>query len=470
MQRGSYDDKNMSQKKKVNPENMKSIIRKAEGLIELLILVFSYYLIWRTYYRGTTFSYYGNGKYVLLIVYTLLVFVVFYLCDGFKYGYRKFSEVLIAQWSSLLIADVITYLQLCLIGNGMINPLPMVALFLIEVVLAFVCVLTFTQIYHRIYVPHNMVMIYGTDQAIDLMLKMNTRSDKYSITKIISYDKNFEEIRKEIADHDAVIINDVPAQIRNDILKYCYGNGIRTYVVPKVSDIIMRGAKEISIFDTPLLFVKGVGLNPTQRVVKRFFDIALCLIALIPAIPIMLVISICIKCEDHGPVFYRQERITEGDRAFHILKFRSMIVNAEQDGQAVFAAEHDDRITKVGRVIRALRLDELPQIINILKGDMSIVGPRPERPDFVGQFKEEIPEFAFRTKAKAGLTGYAQIYGKYNTSAYDKLRLDLMYIENYSILLDIKLIFMTVQTLFKKESTEGFYSRDINFVCRKMER
>ena len=140
---------------------------------------------------------------------------------------------------------------------------------------------------------------------------------------------------------------------------------------------------------------------------------------------------------------------------FKILKFRSMIVNAEKEGKAMLATSNDPRITKVGRFIRAVRLDELPQMLNILKGDMSFVGPRPERYEMVEKFCKEMPEFAFRTKVKGGLTGYAQIYGKYNTSAYDKLRLDLMYIENYSILLDIKLILLTIRILFKKESTEG---------------
>ena len=170
----------------------------------------------------------------------------------------------------------------------------------------------------------------------------------------------------------------------------------------------------------------------------------------------MITVAIAIKLEDRGPVFYRQERVTKDGRLFSILKFRSMIVDAEKDGQSIPAAEDDPRITKVGKVIRAMRVDELPQILNILRGDMSIVGPRPERTEHVEKYSKEIPEFEYRLKVKGGLTGYAQIYGKYNTNAYDKLRMDLMYIENYSILLDIKLILMTVQTMFKKESTEGF--------------
>lgn len=443
--------------KKTRAEDLKGVIRKIEGFVEVGILVLCYYVIWEICYRGDAIpNYYGNGKYLLLVVYAFLIFVIFSLCDSFKYGHRKLSEVVISQWISVMIVNVVTYFQLCLIGNEMISPWPVLMLCTCDVVLTFICTYIYTAIYHHIYVPKDMVMIYGNEKAVDLKFKMDTRPDKYCITKIISYEEGYLKIREEIQMHDAVIINDVPAQVRNDILKYCYTNEIRTYVVPKISDIISRGAEEISLFDTPLLLVKGRGLNPAQKTVKRIFDIILCLISLIPGLPVMAIVALCIKLEDHGPVFYRQARVTEGGKVFDILKFRSMIVDAEKDGRSIPAAEHDPRITKTGRIIRAARLDELPQIFNILFGAMSWVGPRPERVQHMKKYSEEIPEFALRTKVKGGLTGYAQIYGKYNTSAYDKLRLDLMYIENYSILLDIKLILMTVQIMLKKESTEGF--------------
>jgi len=437
--------------------DFKGFIRKIEGLVEVIIFVLIYYFAWKWAYRGEGFpEYYGNGKYLLAMVYAFLVFIFFFLCDSFKYGHRKMMEVIISQWISMVFVNVITYFQLCLIGNRMINPLPMIGLLVVDLVVAAVCTYIFTAIYHHMYVPKNMVMIYGNEKAVDLKFKMDTRPDKYCITKVLSCEEGFEHIRGEIANHDAVIINDVPAQIRNDILKHCYMNGVRTYVVPKISDIITRGADEINLFDTPLLLVKGRGISPAQKAIKRVIDIIICLIALIPGLPIMAVVAVCIKREDHGPVFYRQERVTEGGRVFNILKFRSMIVDAEKEGKSIPATDHDPRITKVGNVIRAARLDELPQILNILKGDMSWVGPRPERTEHVEKYIKEIPEFALRTKVKGGLTGYAQIYGKYNTSAYDKLRLDLMYIENYSLLQDIKLILMTVQICLKKESTEGF--------------
>ena len=173
------------------------------------------------------------------------------------------------------------------------------------------------------------------------------------------------------------------------------------------------------------------------------------------ASPVMLFTAAAIKLYDKGPVFYKQIRCTKYEREFEIYKFRSMIVNAEGDGVAKLAKENDERITPVGKFIRATRVDELPQLFNIIKGDMSFVGPRPERPEIMKQYCEEMPEFPFRTRVKAGLTGYAQVYGKYDTTPYDKLKLDLFYIENYSLWTDIKLILMTVKTVLKKEATEG---------------
>ena len=192
-------------------------------------------------------------------------------------------------------------------------------------------------------------------------------------------------------------------------------------------------------------------------------------LALVVASPIMLFSAIAIRCCDGGPVFYRQCRLTEDGRTFDILKFRSMRVNAEEDGVARLAAEHDDRITPVGKVLRKYRLDELPQFINILKGEMSVVGPRPERKCLADEITRELPEFPYRLKVRGGLTGYAQIFGKYNTSAYDKLRLDLMYIENYSLLLDIKLIVLTLRIIFSKDSTEGIdKAREIQEKSREL--
>lgn len=438
-------------------QGTKSTIRAVEAIIEITLLSVVYYLVWRNGYDEGVFpAYYGNGKYALVAVYALLTVVVFANFEGLKFGYLRLSDTLVSQGVAMLIVNAITYLQLSLIANVLVSPVPMIILMGIDCAVMLACCFTYSVVYHQLYVPKKMVMIYGRDDAAILKLKMDVRPDKYNVTKLIPECVGVEKICKEIVKYDAVIISDVTAEVRNDILKFCYENELRTYVTPKLSDIITRGATEITLFDTPLLLVKGKGLTPSQRVMKRIMDLLICFVAMIVAAPVMLVIALAIKLEDGGPVFYSQKRVTRDGKEFDILKFRSMIVDAEKKVGNAPAADHDPRITKVGNVIRAIRVDELPQILNIIKGDMSIVGPRPERVEHVQKYCEEIPEFCYRLKVKGGLTGYAQIYGKYNTAAYDKLRLDLMYIENYSLLLDIKLILQTIRILIKKESTEGF--------------
>ena len=434
-------------------EDMKGFVRVAETLLEILILTLLYYFVWMHGYTLAYFAY--KGKYVLMGVYAVLLYIFFQNSDCTMFGQLHRVDLIIGQIISIVLVNGITYFQLCLIANQMLTPTPILILTAGEVALAAVLVVLYTGLYHKLYAPHEMLLIYGNRRGVSLKIKMDSRRDKYNISKLISVEEGFEAICQEMGKYDAVILSDVPAQIRNDILKYCYRYRIRTYLSPKLTDIMIRGGKNITLFDTPLLLVKGTGLTPAQRVAKRCMDIVLSAIALLITSPAFLAVAISIKLEDGGPVFYKQKRLTRNGREFEILKFRSMIVDAEKYAGAVLATEDDPRITKTGKVIRATRLDELPQLLNILKGDMSIVGPRPERKVIADEYCKDIPEFAYRLKVRGGLTGYAQIYGKYNTSAYDKLRLDLMYIENYSFLLDIKLIILTMRIIFSKESTEG---------------
>lgn len=438
-------------------DKIKHTLRKIEACMEVLIMTVIFYAVWRNMYMDGLFpNYGGRGKYVLMGIYFALVCILFFFDEGFQYGHHKLADVLISQVICICIVNVITYFQLSLIANKLVNFMPIVILTVIDFVTAAICIYIFTRLYHHYYVPRNMLMIYGNKNAITLKAKMESRSDKYRIADIVSADKEVDYIKEMIPRFDAVVINDISAETRNNILKFCYTIGKRTYITPKVSDVIIGGAENIHLFDAPLMLVRAGGLNSEQRFLKRAMDILLCGVALLVLWPFMLVIAIAIKIEDGGPVFYKQQRVTINEKKFDILKFRSMVVDAEKDGAVIPAEENDSRITKVGRVIRTIRMDELPQIFNILKGDMSIVGPRPERVEHVEKYTKEIPEFVFRSKVKGGLTGYAQVFGKYNTSAYDKLKLDMMYIEHYSLLLDLKIILMTASILFKRESVEGF--------------
>lgn len=434
-------------------EDMKGFVRVAETLLEIVILTLAYYIAWIKGYDLAYFAY--KGKYVLMGVYAVLLYALFLNSDCTMFGQLHRGDLIMGQIISICLVNAITYLQLCLIANGVLSPTPILALTAVDIAIAIILIFIYTGLYHRLYAPHDMLLIYGHRRGVELKIKMDSRKDKYNISGLISSDEGFDKIIQEIPKYDAVVLNDVPAPLRNDILKFCYRYRVRTYVSPKLTDIMLRGARNITLFDTPLLLVKGTGLTPAERVTKRAMDILISVLALLLLSPLMLLVSAAIKLEDGGPVFFRQKRMTRNGQEFDILKFRSMVVDAEKYAGAVLATDNDPRITRVGRIIRPFRIDELPQLLNILKGDMSIVGPRPERKVIANEYCKDIPEFAYRLKVRAGLTGYAQIYGKYNTSAYDKLRLDLMYIENYSLLLDVKLMILTIRILFSKESTEG---------------
>ncbi|MCR5580973.1 MAG: sugar transferase [Pseudobutyrivibrio sp.] len=432
----------------------KNTIRKIESVIELVIMAIAYYYVWKHMIFDSDYFYpfLGRGKYVLMGIYFILMLVIIHLCEGFKYGILKIADVLFSQWIAIFIVNAVTYLQLSLMANIMIPVKPILLLTLGDFVISGLCVYIFFAIYERNSKASKLLMVYGNKESVGLKLKMDTRADSYNIKKIVSIEEGMPAIIDMLNEFDGIVISDVSAQERNDLLKYCYMHEIETYITPKISDVIISGGEGIHQFDTPLVMINTTGLTPEQELVKRFFDIVLCSVAAVVLSPLMLIVALAIKLEDHGPVFYKQARVTKDGKIFDILKFRSMVEDAEQRP----ATDDDDRITKVGHVIRATRIDELPQLFNIIKGEMSIVGPRPERTEHVEKYTAAIPEFEFRSKVKGGLTGFAQIYGKYNTSAYDKIKLDLMYIENYSFLLDIKLILMTIRIVFKKESTEGF--------------
>ena len=332
---------------------------------------------------------------------------------------------------------------------------PMILLTFVDIAVISVWTLLMGKLYFMIYPPRKLMILYGSHQAASLVLKMSQRVDKYMICESVSITESPEKIRELILKYEGVIICDIPAEERNDYLKFCYNNSVRAYIAPKISDIIVRGADDIRLFDTPLLLCRNYGLDFEQRLFKRTFDIVFSLFALVVASPFMIFSAIAIKLYDGGPVLYKQKRLTLDGKEFNVLKFRSMVVDAEKLSGPVLASEDDPRITPIGRFLRKVRLDELPQLLNILSGDMSVVGPRPERPELTEKYKEEMPEFGFRLKVKAGLTGYAQVTGVYDTVPYDKLKMDLMYIENYSFRMDLQIVLMTIKTMLFPPKTNA---------------
>lgn len=413
--------------------------------------------IWQDYYnKGIVFPFYYKGYWLVGAFYAFFFALFSYIYGGLQFGYLKNTNVIFSQSLAAVCANIVIYLQTVLLSARFISFSPMILLTLIDVCAICIWSTLITMLWKKIFPPREILLLYQEYDPTEMLKKMRTRKDRYEITKSVNVDLSWNTLVEEIDKYEAVFLCDIHSELRNRLLKYCYEKEIRVYITPKISDILIRSSENIHLFDTPLLLSRNAGLNFEQKVVKRIMDIVISSLALLITSPIMLITALAIKLYDGGPVMFRQKRCTIHGKIFYIHKFRSMIVNAESAGEVIPTTEHDSRITPIGRFIRKTRIDELPQMIDILVGNMSVVGPRPERIEHVERYTKEIPEFSYRLRVKGGLTGYAQIYGKYNTTAYDKLKLDLMYIQNYSILMDLKLILMTIKIIFMKESTEGF--------------
>lgn len=441
------------------PESYKKIYVTIADALFLTLATLCFSMVWlkdinqlmRVYFQG-------KGNLLIILCYIAALIIMLHIFGGLKLDYYKIANLLISQFFGLVCTHIILTIQMILmVGRvaaiGAITK-NMVILFLINFLVISCITIISVKIYNRLFPPYKLLHVHG-DYKNNLKKKISMRSDRYVIEKDIHFSELEKEYLNEFFQYDGIVLNDIPSAEKNNLLKICFDHRIRVYFVPKISDIFVKAAEEINVFDTPMFLCQNMDLSISQKIAKRVMDIFLSMLVLIITSPIMGVVALIIKMEDGGPVIYSQERCTIDGKCFMLHKFRSMRVNAEEGGGARLAKKDDDRITKIGKVIRASRIDELPQLANILKGEMSFVGPRPERPEFVRVNSEEIPEFQYRMKVKAGLTGYAQVFGKYNTSFLDKLKLDLLYIEKYSILLDIQIILMTLKVIILKESSEG---------------
>ena len=411
--------------------------------------------IWYISYGETMHSLAGN--YVVIASYLLLLVLFGELYGAFRIGVSRLHEVVYSLCLSLVFTNVIMYFELCLIAGHMVDLLPFIWGLAYQILVAITGSYASNSIYFRLYPARRMLAIFADDaEGTAIIRKVSKIPDRFNIERGVSVNRmGNDEIKNIIDSFEAVLLCDIDKAKKNDLLRYCYSKQKRIYVLPSSADVIIRNSDQIQIFDTPVMMCRSRGLRLEQELIKRTMDIIVSVVGIVIASPVMLITALAIKLCDGGPVFFKQNRVTKNGKIFNVLKFRSMVVDADKDG-AKKAENNDDRITPVGRVIRPVRIDELPQLFNILLGDMSLVGPRPERVENVYEYTQMYPDFNMRHRVKGGLTGYAQIYGKYNTSPEDKLKMDLIYIEQYSLFLDLKLLLMTVKILFMKESTEGF--------------
>ena len=444
-------------------EQYKRILKFGSAAVILLIEVGLYWLLWQLYLNNIIEErFWRRGIWLLSALYGVLLVFFLQTYGGLKIGYLKRGNIIYSHILSLFIVNTIGYFILALIDKRFHSPVSFILLTVVDGIIVCIWVFLFQWIYGVLFPPRRLLVVYGVRPVFSIMEKIGARDDKYVIGGSISIDEGIDKIMEKAEEFEGIVVGDVPSHDRNLILKKCYDSSIRVYMIPKISDILVRSSTNLNLFDTPILLSKNEGLQIDQMAVKRFIDIVVSLIGIILTSPLFVMFGAAIHLADRGPIFYTQTRLTIDGKLFKIYKFRTMRVDAEKDGVARLAGEGDNRITDVGKILRATRLDELPQLFNIIKGEMSLVGPRPERPEIAAEYMEDLPEFAMRLKMKAGLTGYAQVHGKYNTTPYDKLKLDLHYIRNYSLWMDLILIVLTPKVLFMKESTEGVGEGEIN--------
>ncbi|MBQ9614443.1 MAG: exopolysaccharide biosynthesis polyprenyl glycosylphosphotransferase [Lachnospiraceae bacterium] len=441
-------------------DSIKKIIALELPLLGAILYTLLYAWLWfKVYYPNYVLlklKFYINGHILVMGIYVVLLLFFMTTYGGLKVGYLKPVDVILSQMFALLAVNVITYFEDSLMRNWMLPIWPMVRCTLQQILVSIVWVYFSDAVYKKAFPPSKLILIHGERPIGDILHKFSTRPDKYKVIETIDIADGIDAIKGRILEQKKpVVLWDINVSDRNKLMKFCYENSIRIYLMPKIPDVLIAGSAQLHLFDTPLFMTREYALTFNQRLIKRTIDVVCAALLLLITSPIFAVTALLVHFYDGGPVFYKQTRCTIGQKEFKIIKFRSMRVDAEKDGVARLASQNDDRITPIGAFIRKVRIDELPQLINILSGDMSFIGPRPERPEIIAQYVEEMPEFVFRMKVKAGLAGYAQIYGKYNTTPYDKLKLDLTYIQSYSVWLDLKLMLLTLKILLRPESTEG---------------
>ncbi len=424
--------------------------------MNIAFLTVPFAIVWFYYYADRIVTpYYERGNLLVIALFVLLYVAFGHTYDAFLISYHRIFEMVYSQVLAVMITDVAMYIVISLLSMKFVNPFYMLVVLLAQILVSGLWSYTTQTWYFATVRPKRTAVVYDARRGIEDLIHEYRLNKKFDVVATATASDCIGGRLKMLEGMEAVFVCGVHSHDRNIILKYCVENDIRLFVIPRVGDVIMSGAKKMHMLHLPMLMAERYNPPAEYLFLKRMFDIIASGVALILASPVMLVTAAAIKLCDRGPVFYRQCRLTKDGKQFHVLKFRSMRVDAEKDGARLSTGDKDDRVTPVGRFIRKVRIDELPQLLNILEGSMSIVGPRPERPEIAEQYLEELPEFNLRLQAKAGLTGYAQVYGKYNTTPYDKLQMDLMYIANPSLMEDFRIIFATIKILFLPESTEG---------------
>lgn len=444
----------------INSQQKRQALKTLLGMVQTVANGGLFALMWYAFYKKKMyiFPFFAKGDIIVILLYTAIYLIFARLYGGFDITFHSTGELTYSHTVAAVLSCGMMYLVTALLMRAVPSVLPMLGMVTASILLGWLWAFASRRLTGKLLAARPMLLIYDNAEAReDGEAIIRSLPSVFRLVDSVSTKEGAEKLYRMMEEKKirAVMLCGIPSSLRNDLVKYCIDHNVESYVRPNIGDFLIKGAQSLQLDNLPVLLCHRSSPSIWYLAVKRLADILLSLAALVLFSPIMLITAILIKAYDHGPVLYKQVRLTKDRKEFYVYKFRSMKVDAEKDGVARLAQTNDDRITPVGKVIRMLRIDEMPQLFCILRGDMTIVGPRPERPQIAEQYEKEMPEFALRLQAKAGLTGLAQVYGKYNTTPYNKLQMDLQYIGSMGIVSDLKIIFATVKILFMPESTEG---------------
>ncbi len=431
------------------------IFKIMEELIYVLFVLLGFYLAFMIRFDMNPSMYnikpfYDNLNYIIIT--SIIIFYIYNIVSTLK---NSLFENAITIGISLFMIDIIV-IAIVFFDRGFSFPRSVFLIgFIIQFTLIFILKVIIIKLIKYNWKQKNIIIIAPKKESENIAKKILLDKANFDNVKYICNEINYETYKMINNSEKIYIGSNVSNSDKLEIMKYCYERHKDVYLIPGLYEIATVNSKLSQIGDILIFKIERLGLSFEQMIIKRFIDIIISLIGLILALPLLLTVSVIIKLYDGGEVFYKQERVTKDNKIFELLKLRTMVVDAEKLTGPVLASEKDPRITPLGRILRATRIDEFPQLINVLKGDMSIVGPRPERPYFVNKYNSEVEEFKYRVFVKAGVTGLAQILGKYSTGPENKAKFDLLYIKNYSLLLDIKIIFNTIKIMLIKDSSTG---------------
>jgi len=433
---------------------MGSLILFFSKTVLLVVVLAVFFAGHRIFYAQTLYYFWGNV--IVLLLYAAAIYLVSKIYNGYNFGNVSLQEIILSWVLNLVFVNGFQYFLLSLLATYLLPVYGMAIMLAAQIALVIPVAILINKIYFKLNPAHKAVIIYGNAEKLDEYCSIVTmQRNKFRVDHVVSQNAETGRILDVIDRSESVFFLDMDEKNQDWLFEYCYLHNKHAYILPTFSSILINTANTLWLSNTPVFSLKSPEPDLSSQIIKRFIDIVLSLSGILITGIFMIGIWLAVRLYDRHPAIYKQVRVTRGGKLFTLYKFRSMRPNAEDDGVPRLAAMDDDRITPFGRFIRKTRLDELPQLFNVLSGSMSIVGPRPERPEIARQYEEIYPNFAFRTKVKAGITGFAQIYGRYNTSPEEKLFLDIMYIETFSILEDLKLMLQTIKVIFQGSSTEG---------------